>query len=394
MSAFIADWLNLLLRWAHLVAAIGWIGTSFYFISLDLALRKRDAMRPGVSGSAWEVHGGGFYHVEKYLSAPRELPQDLIWFKWEAYLTWVTGMALMVVQFYWNAEAWLIDQAKLALLPWQAIAISVGSLLVGWIAYDGLCRSAVGRKAALLAGVVFVGLVAAAYGYFAVFSGRGAMVHLGALIGTLMAVNVFALIIPGQKKITAALTSGREPDPALGELAKQRSVHNTYLTLPVLVFMVSGHYPVLTGHPQAWMLAGLIIVGGAAARHLLLRHEAGDPLGKIAWTLPVIAIALIGALWLTAPAQRQASGAAAASDGDVLAIVRQHCASCHAASPTSEVFTEPPKGVVIETLHDVRRYRELIDQFAVKTEAMPLGNETGMTEKERDILGAWIAALE
>ncbi len=183
-----------------------------------------------------------------------------------------------------------------------------------------MCRSALGRKPALLAGLVFVGLLAAAYGYLAVFSGRSAMVHLGALIGTIMAVNVFALIIPGQKKITAALTAGREPDPALGALAKQRSVHNTYLTLPVLVFMVSGHYPILIGHPQAWLLAGLVIVGGAAARHLLMRHEAGDPFGKIAWTLPVIAVALIAALWLTAPAEREAGGATAA-DADVLAIV-------------------------------------------------------------------------
>jgi uncharacterized membrane protein len=391
MSAFIADWLNLLFRWAHLVAGIAWIGTSFYFISLDLALRKRDSMPEGVSGTAWEVHGGGFYHVQKYLTAPRELPHDLIWFKWEAYLTFLTGMALMVVQFYWNAGSWMIDPGKVALQPWQAIAISLGSLLVGWFAYDGLCRSPVGRNPALLAGVVFAGLLAAAYGYLAVFSGRSAMVHLGALIGTIMAVNVFALIIPGQKKITAALTAGREPDPALGALAKQRSVHNTYLTLPVLVFMVSGHYPMLIGHPQAWLLAGLIIVGGAAARHLLMRHEAGDPLRKIAWTLPVIAVALIAALWLTAPAARQVA-TATAPDADVLAIVQQHCAVCHAADPPHEAFAEAPGGMVIESLDDVRRQGEAIDQFAVRTEIMPLGNETGMTEVERETLGAWIAA--
>jgi uncharacterized membrane protein len=392
MSAFIADWLNLLFRWAHLVAGIAWIGTSFYFISLDLALRRRDQMREGVAGAAWEVHGGGFYHVEKYVSAPEGLPQDLIWFKWEAYLTWVTGMALMVVQFYWNADAWLVDPAKIALAPWQAIAISLASLLAGWVAYDTLCRSAVGRNPALLAGIMFVGLLAAAYGYFALFSGRAAMVHLGALIGTLMAVNVFALIIPGQKKITAALTAGREPDPELGTIAKQRSVHNTYLTLPVLVFMVSGHYPILIGHPQAWLIAGLVIIGGAAARHLLLRHEAGDPLGKIAWTLPVIAAALFGALWLTSPTQRNADAAAGPSDGEVLAVIQQHCVTCHSNNPSHDAFSEPPKGLVIETLDDVRRHAELIDQFAVKTEIMPLGNDTGMTQGERDTLGAWIAA--
>jgi uncharacterized membrane protein len=275
--------------------------------------------------------------------------------------------------------------------PWQAIAISLASLLAGWFAYDGVCRSPVGRNPALLAGVVFVGLLAAAYGYLAVFSGRSAIVHLGALIGTIMAVNVFALIIPGQKKITAALTAGREPDPALGALAKQRSVHNTYLTLPVLVFMVSGHYPMLIGHPQAWLLAGLVIVGGAAARHLLMRHEAGDPLSKIAWTLPVIAVALLAALWVTAPAERQASGATA-PDADVLAIVQQHCAVCHAADPPHEAFPAPPADMVISSLDDVRRHGEAIDQFAVRTEIMPLGNETGMTDAEREMLGAWIAA--
>jgi len=394
MSAFIADWLNLLFRWAHLVAGIAWIGTSFYFISLDLALRRRHAMREGVAGTAWEVHGGGFYHVEKYVSAPADLPRDLIWFKWEAYLTWVTGMALMVVQFYWNAGAWLIDPGKLALAPWQAIAISLASLLAGWIAYDFLCRSAVGRNPALLASLVFAGLLAAAYGYFALFPGRAAMVHLGALIGSLMAVNVFALIIPGQRKITAALTAGREPDPELGAVAKQRSVHNTYLTLPVLVFMVSGHYPILIGHPQAWLIAGLVILGGAAARHLLLRREAGDPVGRIAWTLPVIAAALIGALWLTAPAERDAGAAASPSDDQVLAVVQQHCVACHSNNPSHDAFSEPPKGMVIETLDDVRRHVELIDQFTVKTEIMPLGNETGMTRGEREMLGVWIAAQD
>jgi uncharacterized membrane protein len=293
MSAFIADWLNLLFRWAHLVARnrLDRHVVLFYLSRSGAAQARRD--ETSVAGSAWEVHGGGFYHVEKFVTAPEDLPQDLMWFKWEAYLTFITGMALMVVQFYWNAIAWLIDPDKLMLLPWQAIAISVSSLLVGWFIYDGLCRSPVGRKPALLAGVLFIGLLAAAYGYLSVFSGRSAMVHLGALIGTIMAVNVFALIIPGQKKIIAALKVGREPDPALGALAKQRSVHNTYLTLPVLVFMVSGHYPILIGHPHAWILAGLIIVGGAAVRHLLVRHEAGDPLNKIGWTLPVIALALV-----------------------------------------------------------------------------------------------------
>lgn len=394
MSAFIADWLNLIFRWAHLVAAIGWIGTSFYFIALDLALRKRAGMREGVSGTAWEVHGGGFYHVEKYMVAPKELPSDLIWYKWEAYLTFVTGMALMAVQFYWDAGAWMIDPAKMALEPWQAVAISVASLAAGWFVYDGLCRSPTGRNPLLLAGLVFAFLLVASYGYVQVFSGRSSLLHVGMLIGTIMAANVFAIIIPNQKKIADALIAGREPDASLGAIGKQRSVHNTYLTLPVVVFMVSGHYPMLTGHPHAWLLAGLIIIAGAAARYALIRHDAGDPLEQFSWALPLIAIVLIGALWLTQPTDRRARAAVDATDAEVISITQTHCASCHAARPTHETFPEPPKGVVLETLDDLRRYHQLVDVQAVKTDAMPLGNETGMTPDERAKLGAWLDAQE
>ena len=394
MIAFAADWLNLLLRWAHLVAGIAWIGTSFYFIALDLSLRRARDAPEGVAGAAWEVHGGGFYRVEKYAVAPPSLPERLTWFRWEAYLTWMTGFALLVVQFHLDAEAWLIDPAVMPLDAWQAVALSVASLAAGWLAYDAVCRSRAGANAAVLAVVVFALVVFAAWGYTRVFSARAALVHAGVLIGTLMAFNVFAVIIPNQKKAVAALLAGEAPDPRLGAVARQRSVHNTYLTLPVLLLMVSGHYPMLTGHPHAWLLVALIIVGGGCARHFLVHHEVGTPFASIAWTLPVTAVALAVAVWLTAPATRD-SGAAQAppvSDVEVLGIVDAHCASCHAAQPAHPAFGIAPKNVVLETVDDLRRYASLIDLHTVRTRTMPLGNETGMTDAERARLGAWLAA--
>ena len=388
-SAFLADWLNLLIRWAHMIAGIGWIGTSFYFIALDQSLKRREKMKEGVMGTAWEVHGGGFYHVEKFTVAPKELPGDLIWFKWEAYLTWMTGFLLLVVQFYLDADAWMIDPAVMELESWQAIVISVASLAVGWFVYDGICRSPIGKRTTLLAAVGFIWILAAAYFYSQVFSGRTALIHVGAFIGTLMAANVFAVIIPYQRKITEALLAGQSPDPKFGAIGKQRSVHNTYLTLPVLVTMVSGHYPMLSAHPQTWLIVAFIIVGGACLRHALVSHEVGEPFSGYAWTLPVVLVALFAAIWLTSPQERDTSGLDV-SDVEVMAIVQKHCVACHAANPKNEGFDAPPKDVVLENVDQLRRHSKQVVQFSVQTRAMPLGNETGMTDQERSQLGAWI----
>lgn len=389
--SFISDWLNLILRWSHLIAGIAWIGTSFYFIALDFSLRKRPGLPVGVAGSAWEVHGGGFYHVQKYLTAPPELPPDLIWFKWEAYLTWLTGFGLLMVQYYFQASTFLIDPAVLPLTPWQAILVSLASLAAGWFLYDGLCRALVGRSDEWLALAVLILILIAAYGYTHVFSGRGALIHVGAFIGTMMAANVFAVIIPNQRKITASLLAGKPPDPRLSAIGKQRSLHNTYLTLPVLLMMISNHYPMLTNHPHAWILVGLIVVGGAALRYFLVRHEVGDPIGEIAWTLPIIFGALVLALWMTEPAQRIAAGIAV-SDADALALTQKHCTMCHSATPTKAGFKEAPKGVMLETIDELHRYAAQIETQAVRNKAMPLGNETHMTDEERMRLGAWIAS--
>jgi uncharacterized membrane protein len=390
MSSFYVDWLNLAFRWAHLVVGIGWIGTSFYFIALDLSLRKREGMAEGVSGTAWEVHGGGFYHVEKYLVAPKALPPDLVWYKWEAYLTWVTGFALLILQYYWNADAYLISRSVLPLLPAQAIIISVASLAAGWFIYDGLCKAPIGQNTAVLAVAVFALIIAAAWLYGQVFSGRGALIHVGAFIGTIMAVNVFGIIIPNQKKIVASLMAHEAPDPRLGATGKQRSVHNNYLTLPVLVLMVSSHYPMLTSYPEPAILVALIIVVGAAVRHFLNRHDASDPLAKIAWTLPVAAVALGLAVWLTAPRADASLAGIEVSDGEALNIVGKHCVMCHSSRPSHEGFDAPPKEVVLTTIDDIRRHAEQIIAQSVNGDAMPLGNETAMTPEERQLLGAYL----
>ena len=382
------DWPSLLLRWGHMIAGIAWIGTSFYFVALDFSLRKQGSLPPGVAGEAWEVHGGGFYHVRKYVTAPAALPSDLIWFKWEAYLTWTTGFLLLIVLYYLQAETYLIDPAVLPLAAWQAIGISIGSLAAGWLIYNMLCRSPIGGNAGLLAVCVLAMILIAAHGYGQVFSGRGAFIHIGVLIGTLMAANVFMVIIPNQRKIMASLMKGEAPDPRLGITGKQRSLHNTYLTLPVLLMMVSNHYPMITDHPRAWLLAGLIVAAGALTRHYLVRTEVGDRQADVAWTLPLIGMALAFALILTQPAARVVYEGEV-SDTDALSIVQARCATCHAASPTDPTAKVAPKGVALETIENLRRYAAQIETQAVKNKAMPLGNKTGMTQEERAKLGAW-----
>lgn len=390
MESFAVDWLNLLIRWAHLIAGVGWIGTSFYFIGLDLSLRKREGLDKDVYGSSWQVHGGGFYNVEKYLVAPKKLPDDLVWFKWEAYLTWVTGFALLVVQYYWNANSYLIDPGVMVLEPWQAISISVASLVGGWLIYDGICRSPIGKNTGLLAVCLFVLILGASFLFTHVFSGRGALIHVGAFVGTIMAVNVFGIIIPNQKKVAAALMRGEEPDARYGQIGKQRSVHNNYLTIPVLLMMVSNHYPMLTNHPHSWILVALILVIGASVRHLLNRHEAGDMFKQYAWTLPLAAVGLIAAMIMTAPVARD-YGDGKVSDMAVLDLMQKHCTSCHAAAPTSDMVDEAPQGLEFESIADIKRYMDRIKAQSVDSDAMPLGNESGMTDAERTTLGAWIA---
>jgi uncharacterized membrane protein len=388
MDVFFADWLNLLLRWAHLVVGIGWIGTSFYFIALDLGLRKNPKSPAGVYGEQWQVHGGGFYHVDKYTVAPPQLPENLVWFRWEAYLTWVTGFGLLCVQYYWNARAYLIDPTIMDLSPATAIAISLSTLAAGWFIYDLICRSPIGQRTVLLSVVVFVLIVAASWALSRVFSGRGAFIHVGSLIGTIMAVNVFFVIIPNQRRLVAQLQAGQEPDPRYGAIGKQRSVHNNYLTLPVLLMMVSNHYPMLYSHPHQWLVVALIIVVGGLVRHLINRHDAGDDFNVYSWAAPVAAIALASAITITAP--QPATSSVQVADAEALAIVNHHCSACHARKPKHPGFAEAPKDMRLESLADVRQYGRLVRVQAVQSNAMPLGNETRMTAEDRAKLGAWL----
>ena len=383
MDPFILEWLNILVRWGHLVAGIAWIGTSFYFVALDLSLRN---------GEAWEVHGGGFYHVKKHMQAPAELPPHLIWFKWEAYLAWITGFLLLIIQYYVQADLFLIDPSVMVLTTWQAIGISVASLLGGWIIYDQLCKSPLGKQTGWLALSVFALIVLAAYGFSHVFSGRGAFIHVGAFIGTMMAANVFAVIIPNQSKITATLLKGEKPDPKYGAICKQRSLHNTYLTLPVLFMMTSNHYAIITGHPQAWAIVGLVVLGGGVARHFLLRTEVHEDMAQIAWTIPVVALCLMGAVMLTEPAASIVPVGLKVTDAEVMEIAQSHCTSCHAAVPTDDKIKQAPKGIMFASTDDLKRYAKQIEAQAVRNKVMPLGNKTGMTLEERQKLGAWLAA--
>jgi uncharacterized membrane protein len=391
MDVFLGEWVNLLLRWFHMIVGIGWIGTSFYFMALDFGLDTKERKSHGVYGTAWQVHGGGFYHVEKFTVAPPQLPAHLHWFKWDAYLTWMTGFGLLIVQYYLHAKSYLIDPSVMPLETWEAVAISIVSLLAGWAIYEALCRSPLGRNTIVLGALVFALILIASVLYTKVFSARGAFLHVGAFVGTIMAFNVFMIIIPNQRKMVAQLLAGEVPDARYGAIGKQRSTHNNYLTLPVLVMMVSPHYPFLSAHPQSWLVVALIIVSGALIRHYINRVDAGDEWTKFGWAAPVAILAILGAIWLTAP-RAPAAGGAAVSDADVLALTTKHCTMCHARKPTHESFQEAPKNVTLESIGEIRKYAPLILTQTVQNKAMPLGNQTAMTEDERAKIGAWIAA--
>jgi len=389
MDVFLGEWVNLLLRWAHLAVAIGWIGTSFYFVALDYSLSREDAGKHGLFSDAWQVHGGGFYHVAKYALAPPHLPPRLHWFQWEAYLTWITGLGLMFVQYYLHAGTYLIDPDIMVMTPLQAVMISLASLFVGCVIYDVLCRLLASNTLLLAAGVFALILVASMF-YTNVYSGRGAFLHAGAFIGTIMAFNVFAVIIPNQRKLVAQLVRGEAPEARYALIGKQRSLHNNYLTLPVLAIMLSPHYPFLWTHPQNWLIVALILVSGGLFRHVLNRFDAGDDWNKYGWLAPVAIFVLFCAIYLTAPVNKGTRGAPAASDAEILAISARHCTSCHARKPTHQSFPEPPKNVTLETIDDFRRFGPLVLSQAVHNKAMPVGNQTVMTDVERETLGQWI----
>jgi uncharacterized membrane protein len=393
VEAYVLDWLNLGVRWLHFISGIAWIGASLYFVMLDLSLRPpkkpEDAAR-GVFGELWAVHGGGFYQSQKFLTGPKGEPlsQDLHWSKWEAYTTWLSGMGLLALIYWYGANAFLIDRSVAELSIPVAIAISAGSLVAGWIVYDLLCRTVQNELA--LSIIVFVLVVAAAWGYAQVFSPRAAYVHVGALIGTIMVWNVFFHIIPGQKRMVAEIRAGQAPDPRPGVTGKQRSVHNTYFTLPVLFIMISNHFPMTYGHKHAWAVLAVITLAGALIRqYFVLRH-----VGKNAVALPAIAAVLIlGLIVLLAPASPSASSAGATVKfADVRPVIAQRCAVCHAEKPTFAGFAQAPAGVMLDTPERIKAAAPRIHQQTIATKTMPIGNLTKMTDEERTLLGRWLAA--
>jgi uncharacterized membrane protein len=391
----VADWVSLIVRWIHLITGIAWIGASFYFIHLDASLRRSGSLPAGVGGEAWQVHGGGFYRMQKYLVAPAELPAHLTWFKYEAYSTWLSGFVLLGLIYYMSADLYLIDPAVMDLPVWGAILISVASLALGWVIYDRLCRSALGANTALLCALGFAFLVAATWGYTRVFSGRGAYIHAGALIGTIMVANVFFVIIPNQKIVIADLIAGRKPDPALGVQAGQRSLHNNYLTLPALFLMISNHSPLSFATRWNWLIVALVIIVGAVIRHFYNLRHAGRPSPWWTWGVAAAGMALV--VWLSAalPGGEERAAAAAPAPvafAEVENIVLSRCSMCHAAEPVWEGIVAPPKGVRLDTPEMIRRHASEIQRQATLTHAMPPGNITEISPEERKILAAWVAA--
>jgi uncharacterized membrane protein len=395
MESYIVDWLNLGVRWLHFIAGIAWIGASLYFVMLDMSLQApknpADAKR-GVLGELWAVHGGGFYVSQKFLTGPKGEPlsEDLHWSKWEAYTTWLSGMALLAIIYWYGANAYLIDRSVMDLSAPAAIAISAGSLVVGWLVYDTLCKAI--KHELTLSIVIYVLLVAAAWGYAQVFGGRAAYIHAGALIGTIMVWNVFFHIIPGQKQMVAEIRAGREPDPTPGIIGKQRSVHNTYFTLPVLFIMISNHYPMTYGARHGWAILAVIMLAGALIRqYFVLRH-----VGRNLVALPAVAAVLLLGLAIAIapkPAATGVPGAAAKTItfAQVGPIIAARCAVCHAAKPTFAGFQQPPGGLTFDTPEQIKAAAPRIHQQTIATQSMPIGNLTKMTDDERALLGKWLA---
>ncbi|MFS1931823.1 urate hydroxylase PuuD [Vibrio splendidus] len=439
MDPHITEWLNLAIRWAHMIVGVAWIGASFYFVWLENNLNRVNP-KTGLSGDLWAIHGGGIYHLEKYKLAPPEMPEHLHWFKWEAYFTWITGVCLLGVVYYLNAEIYLIAPGS-GLDSTTAIAIGIGSFVAGWFIYDLLCDSPLGKTPVLLGVVLFVLLVAATYGLTQVFSGRGAYIHVGAIIGTIMVGNVFRVIMPAQRNLVKAIEEKREPDPALPAKGLLRSRHNNYMTLPVLFIMISNHFPSTYGSEYNWL-----ILAGLAIFSILVRHYFNTRHGsqKFAWTVPVAALGMITLAFVTSPyakkqmtpvvqapvvqevqvsatesateevvsngtasttASSQATPAdhamqtasAGVSFETINKVIQERCSVCHSSTPSHAAFAAAPAGVMFDTPEEIKANVPRIVAQTVTTKVMPLGNMTQMTDEERALIGTWVeqgAALQ
>ena len=402
--AILWDWAGFAVRWLHVITAIAWIGSSFYFVALDLGLRKAPDLPPGAHGEEWQVHGGGFYHIRKFLVAPDAMPEHLTWFKWESYATWLSGAALLMIVYWVGAELYLIDPSRADLAVWQAIALSAGSLTIGWLVYDRLCKSGLGERPTLLMVLLFALLVAMSWGYNQVFTGRAALLHLGAFTATIMTANVFLIIMPNQRIVVGDLKAGRKPDPKYGKIAKLRSTHNNYLTLPVVFLMLSNHYPLAFATEYSWIIASLVFLMGVTIRHYFnTMHATGR---GPHWTWGATVIIFLVLAWLsTAPmwgsyeeaearemtAYEQRFASAEGFDAAEQIVVGR-CSMCHAREPVWDGIRWAPKGVVLETPQDIAQNARAIYLQAGVTHAMPPANITDIPEEDRRALVRWYRA--
>jgi uncharacterized membrane protein len=404
--AVLTDFASFALRWLHVVTAMAWIGASFYFIALDLGLRRRPGLPEGAYGEEWEVHGGGFYQTTKFLVAPKEMPEHLTWHKWQSYMTWISGAGLLMIVYWAGAELFLVDPSKLDLAAWQAIALSAAFIVLGWLGYDALCRSPLRRRPELVMAALFAGIVLSSWLLHQVFTGRAAQLHLGAMTATIMTGNVFFVIMPNQRIVVEDLKAGRAPDPKYGAIAKLRSTHNNYLTLPVIFLMLSNHYPTTFAVPLAWLIGPLVFLIGVFVRHYFnTLHATGR---GPAWAWGASAATFVLVMWIGAAplfradaydtsavrdlSETELTFVSAPGFEEAASSVRGRCSMCHARAPFWEGVLWAPKGVVLETDGDIARHAREIFLQAGASRAMPPANLTGMTEKERVILRRWYRA--
>lgn len=392
VSPQVIDWLNIAVRWLHVTAAVVWIGSSFYFIRLDYGLKRRDGLPQNAQGDVWAAHGGGFYQMIKFLFAPANLPEDLKWTRWESYITFVSGFALLIIVYYFDADLFLIDRSVLDITPLQAGLISFAGLVLAWLGYDALCRSPLGKHDVALALVGYLFFVALTLAFTHVFSGRGALNEIGAIIGTIMVANAFLVIHPTQRRAIIALREGRKPDSERARQAGQRSIHNNYLALPVLFLMISNHYPQIFATRFNWVIVAIVLAMGPLMRHYFNTRHAGK--GNAWWVWGVVAVGAVVIAWLTTFGPRTSIGAIgpAPKFAQVEEIIISRCSMCHAKEPVWATVKVAPAGIELDDASSIRRYARLIGRSAVRTNSMPPGNITEMSTEERRTIASWLAA--
>ena len=412
LTPFLISWAEFAVRWLHVITAIAWIGSSFYFIALDLGLRKHDQLPAGAAGDEWQVHGGGFYHIRKYLVAPAHLPEHLTWFKWESYATWLSGFALLAIVYYGSADLYLINAEKLELSTLAAIALSIGSLVLVWGVYSLLCRATLGQNATLLIVILYVFLIALSWGFHQIFTGRAAFIHLGAVTATIMSANVFMVIIPNQKIVVADLKAGRTPDAKYGQIAKQRPTHNNYLTLPVIFLMLSNHYPLAFATEYSWIIASLVFLMGVTIRHYFNTGHARKGHPRWTWAATALIFFVIMGLSL-APLMQRDDLAKTDARANVLTlspelqkkanhplfeevgyIVEGRCSMCHATEPLWDGIIAAPKNVYLETSADILAQAKAIYLHSAVSHAMPPANITYMEVGERALIRRWYQDID